>query len=284
MTRLFSAAALGALAIASLTAPAGAATVDLNTWTAESYTSVAGFLDGVWTPAPDGSSVYQSENGQPTVFFSDFTAYGTKVSGKITVENGAGDDDFIGFVIGFDAGDSTSASADYLLVDWKRAGQGFNFGAPSSTPGGNAPAGLAVSRVTGVPTADEFWQHADYSAASGGGAGAVEELQRGATLGSTGWNFATAYEFSFDFGPGNLVVSVDGSEEINIAGSFANGRLGFYNFSQQNVRYSAFTVDPGSFPPPGNAVPEPATWAMMIGGLGLVGARMRRRTVRVAMA
>lgn len=32
------------------------------------------------------------------------------------------------------------------------------------------------------------------------------------------------------------------------------------------------------------AVPEPATWAMMIGGLGLVGASMRRRARRVAFA
>jgi len=33
-----------------------------------------------------------------------------------------------------------------------------------------------------------------------------------------------------------------------------------------------------------NAVPEPATWAMMIGGLGLVGASMRRRAAKVSFA
>jgi len=33
---------------------------------------------------------------------------------------------------------------------------------------------------------------------------------------------------------------------------------------------------------PGNPVPEPATWAMMIAGLGLVGASMRRRRVAVS--
>ncbi len=32
------------------------------------------------------------------------------------------------------------------------------------------------------------------------------------------------------------------------------------------------------------AVPEPATWAMMIMGFGLVGATMRRRSVKVAFA
>jgi hypothetical protein len=37
-------------------------------------------------------------------------------------------------------------------------------------------------------------------------------------------------------------------------------------------------------PPPQQAVPEPATWAMMIGGLGLVGASMRRRATKVQFA
>jgi hypothetical protein len=34
----------------------------------------------------------------------------------------------------------------------------------------------------------------------------------------------------------------------------------------------------------GGAVPEPATWAMMIGGLALVGASMRRRRTAVSFA
>ena len=34
----------------------------------------------------------------------------------------------------------------------------------------------------------------------------------------------------------------------------------------------------------GNGVPEPATWAMMIGGMGMIGATLRRRSVKVAFA
>jgi len=259
-----------------LSAPVVAAPVDLNDWTAASYPAVSGFGAGVWTVAADGSSVTQSVNGQPTLFFGDFNAFGTKVSGTIRVVSSGGDNDYIGFVLGFLPGDTGSSAADYLLIDWKQGTQSFNFGTPSLTPGGTAYEGLAVSRVTGVPTADEFWQHVDYDSDTGGG---VEELQRAATLGSDGWAVGRDYAFTFDFGPNNLQVFVDGVKELDITGSFSNGRMGFYNFSQANVRYSAFDVDPGSFPP---AVPEPASWAMLIGGFGLVGAQLRRRAHRVA--
>src|SRR5690606_37711857 len=121
-------------------------------------------------------------------------------------------------------GDTTNASADYLLMDWKRSPQSFDFGAPSASPGGMAPEGLAVSRVFGVPDADEFWQHANLAGtpASSG----LEELARGATLGGTGWQHNTDYVFSFDFGPGNLQVFVDGVLQFDITGNFQNGRLG----------------------------------------------------------
>ena len=98
---------------------ASAAPVALNPWTQESYPAVAGFGAGVWTVSGSGDSVYQSVNGQPTLFYSNFNAINSDITGTIRVTGG--DDDYIGFALGFMPGDTSNATADYLLVDWKKA-------------------------------------------------------------------------------------------------------------------------------------------------------------------
>jgi hypothetical protein len=263
-------------ALLAMPLAAGVATaqvpVDLHTWSAQSYPAVAGFGAGVWNVALDGSSVHQTVNGQPTLFASDFNAHGTEVTGRIRV-NSNNDNDYIGFALGYDVGDIGDPAADYLLVDWKQGTQFFDFGNPSTTPGSTAPTGLAVSRVTGVPTADEFWGHTNFAAHPGG---AVAELQRGTTRGSTGWVVGSTYEFRFVFQPTLLQVYVDGGLELSVNGAFANGRMAFYNFSQADVTYSAFTVRQVAI------VPEPATVALVgtgllaLAGLARVTGRARR--------
>jgi hypothetical protein len=224
-----------------LAGPSHAAPVDLSTWTGESYPAVQGFGAGVWNVEADGSSVYQSVNGQPTMFYSDFNAAGSDIELSLHVATPSDDDDYVGFAIGFEPGDATSASAEYLLVDWKKITQTFNFDTPSTTPGSTADAGLAVSRVTGVPTADEFWGHVEFDTHPGG---AVEELARADTLGATGWSFNTTYTFRFVFTETRLQVYVNGTLELDVSGDFPDGRFAFYNFSQARVTYSAVELVP----------------------------------------
>lgn len=257
-------------------ASAAADPVDMRTWNAESYPSVNGFPDGNWEVAGDGSSVTQQNNGQPTFFYSDFDAQGSSFTGSITPGTNW-DDDFIGFALGFQPGNSSNMAADYLLIDWKQGTQGFDFGSPSDSGGGSASAGLAVSRVTGIPDADEFWQHANLDGTPTGSG--LEELARGATLGSTGWVDGVTYEFTFDFGPNDLEVWVDGVLQFDLTGDFDDGRFAFYNFSQQSVTYAGFDKTTGSFPPP-VSVPEPSSWALSLLGLLGFGLVRRRRSAR----
>ncbi|NQW18011.1 MAG: hypothetical protein HQ478_11060, partial [Chloroflexi bacterium] len=197
--------------------------VNLNSWTAENISSGS----GSWNVSGDANSVLQTVNGNPTFFYSDFNALGSPLSGSIQVQT-TGDDDFIGFAIGFEPGDASNAAADYLLVDWKQGNQ--------SAFGGFAGRGLAVSRVTGIANNTNFWAHN----------GPVTELARATTLGSTGWGDYQVNQFQFDFSSTQLRVFVNGVLEIDVSpasGTFSDGRFAFYNFSQSQVRYSAIQAD-----------------------------------------
>ncbi|MEC9102491.1 MAG: hypothetical protein VX878_01640, partial [Pseudomonadota bacterium] len=93
-----------------------AAPVDRSTWTANG--------NGSWNLAGDNNSVKQTLNNSPTVFINQKDSQGLALSGTIKVET-TSDDDFIGFVLGYNNGDLTNGSADYLLIDWKQGNQSF---------------------------------------------------------------------------------------------------------------------------------------------------------------
>ncbi|NQY17684.1 hypothetical protein [Alteromonas sp.] len=226
-----------------------AALVDLSSWTAEGA--------GRWTLQSGNDTVYQSINGDPTVFFSGINSQGLSLSGEITVRT-TSDDDYIGFVLGYNAGDFNNPNADYLLIDWKQNNQPYF--------GGTAAAGLAISRITDVMDLPTFWRH---EATPG-----FEELQRGTTLGSTGWNDYTTYSFDLIFTSSLVQVFVDDELELNVSGNFANGSFGFYNYSQSDVLYAGITED--TVPTPTN-VNEPTTFGIIaLSSLGLLGFRRRR--------
>lgn len=69
---------------------------------------------------------------------------------------------------------------------------------------------------------------------------------------------------------------------VPIGVSFAGTAMSVdFGGAANQVAFAAITLNSDT-PPPG--VPEPAAWAMMIAGLGLVGGALRRRSVKVAFA
>ena len=250
---------IGALAVIGAGGTAMAAPTNLSTWTAQG--------PGNWVRAADNNSVTQTLNDNPTVFYSDFTAQGSRLSGTVKV-NTSSDDDFFGFVLGYRPGDLTAATTDFLLVDWKQINQ--------SSFGGTAQRGLALSRVTsGLENSSGAWWHDPSDG--------VTELARGSTLGAVGWVDFQTYTFDIEFTASNVKVFVDDVLQFDVNGSFSDGRFGFYNYSQAQVIYAGIS-DEVLPPPPPPGVPEPASWALMIAGFGLAGAAARRHPLRSALA
>lgn len=237
--------------LTAVPAAAFAAPVDLTGWIENGLGGNNGA--GTWTVQSGNDSVRQSINGSPTVFFEPGTnSQGTSLSGTIEVDT-TSDDDFVGFVLGYQADEFNSSSADFWLIDWNQA-----------VNGSSAPAGLALSHVTGDLSSasnNDFWQHA----------GTVDEVARGTNLGATGWADRTEYTFDLTFTDSLIEVFVDGVLEISYAGTFGDGAFGFYNYSQSSVVYAGITAD--VLP---SAVPLPAGLPLLLAGLGAFG-WMRRR-------
>lgn len=241
---------------------AHAAAVDLSGWKENGYPNNSA---GVWTvQGADNDSVFQSINGQPTVFFDDGNnAQGKQLGGEITVEETGGDDDFIGFVLGYQDGEITSTSADFWLIDWKQGNQS------------GQTSGLALSHVfgdlsgLGTGVSGEWWQHD----------APINEVQRGSTLGTTGWTDNATNEFTLEFTSSLIKVVVNGSTELEFTSAdnggtaFTDGSFGFYNFSQDNVRYAGITEDVA----PSAPVPLPASLPLMLAGLGAFALFRRRK-------
>ena len=219
---------------------------------------------------PGNDAVVQSTNGNPTVFFDPSgNAQGTALRGTISVASD-GDDDFIGFVLGYQDGEINSANADFWLFDWKQGNQS----------GQNA--GISLSHVfgdvsgTSSSTGGQWWQHTDP---------VFEKAQGAGSFATTGYNDNQEYDFDLIFSADLIQVKVDGTIVINYTsaqngGQFTDGSFGFYNFSQGGVTYGSLVedTDPDELPDdPLNPVPLPAGLPLLLVGLGAFGV-MKRRT------
>lgn len=178
-------------------------------------------------------------------------------------ENEVGDDDFIGFALGFNPGDANNENARYLLVDWKARDQSWNYGGsgPQTTK-----AGMMLSVVEGIPNHYlNFWAKSHEWATSdvkflalAQGAHRNQYLDSSVkTYGTSGWeNHGKAYVFEITYTESRLLVKVAGQAPYNESqqtvfdvtpsqfptqfpdGKFPAGQIAFYGLSQAKVEYS----------------------------------------------
>ena len=168
------------------------------------------------------------------MFYSDFDV--VYLEFRMRIDPAAGDDDIVGFVLGWQPGDGINnpPSQDFVVVDWKRLTQSYQ-------NWGTANEGLALSRMQGTRTPGyggapiDLWSHTLN----------CTELARGNQYGNTGWQFGVDYDFAVLYTPASIDIWVDDVLEFSVNGTFNPGRFGCYNISQSLTEFQ-FPV-PGSF-------------------------------------
>ena len=248
---------------ASISTSALAIPLDLTSWSELTLDYPGGQPAGDWVLGPDNTEVTQVINADPSFYLNNTNQTNYSIDGSWQVLTGS-DDDYMGFVFGY------QNSSNFYLFDWKQGTQGYQ--------GQNANEGMTIKKMTGA-TGDglvdlslaEFWENT-------GDVGDMEVLasNHGGTL---GWVDNELYNFHLDFntiaGEFSIVVKEGLTTlwDVTVSDStFSSGEFGFYNFSQQSVRYAGFEQTGGII------VPEPSILALMVLGLTGIGFIRRRKT------
>jgi hypothetical protein len=223
------------------------APINLLSWSELTLDFPGGQPAGDWILGGGNTIVTQVVNADPSFYLNNVNQTQYSMDGTWQVMNG-GDDDYMGFVFGY------QNSSNFYLFDWKRGSQSY--------AGQHATEGMTLKMMTGA-TGDgltdlslaEFWENdTDF------GDMTILAANHGST---TGWSPNTEYQFHLDFNlnPGEISIEVKQGAtslwDVTVNDTtFNTGQFGFYNFSQEDVKYAGFEQTGGVITDP--EVPEPA--------------------------
>ena len=191
--------------------------IDLSPWTVVQFEFNAQ-PDANWQLSQNNTVATQSVNADASILLSNFSSLNDRIEGTWRVTDAGGDDDFIGFVFGY------QDSQHFYLFDWKQVTQDA------------ALQGMSVKVVNAPsPVTSELWSTA-------GNGDRVRTIYHN----SIPWAVAIDYRFELEFHAGAFTITVRQGNTVlaSVAlfdDTYTSGGFGFYNYSQANVRYSGFT-------------------------------------------
>ncbi|HWS88127.1 MAG TPA: RHS repeat-associated core domain-containing protein [Pyrinomonadaceae bacterium] len=191
--------------------------VDLAPWSVQQFGSGGAH----WVKDAANHSVTQLHNSDPTMLLSDFNLGDGQMEGTWRVET-TSDDDLMGFVFGY------QGPGRFYLFDWKQSDQ------PDGLGFAERGMSLKVFNAATPPGGADFWP-------TDGNGPRVRTLYHN----TVPWEDFTDYHFTLQFRPGRIRIVVRQGEAVladftvNDA-TYADGRFGFYNYSQEAVKYSGF--------------------------------------------
>jgi RHS repeat-associated protein len=229
---------------------------DLSRWSVIQY-EFNRQPDANWQRSADQTQITQRVNADASILLSDFDLINSSITGTWRV-NTADDDDFMGFVFGF------QNDRQYYLFDWKQADQ--------TDSGAFAERGMTVKVVNSVNaiTLADLYNTA--------GSAAVRPLFHN----TVPWEDFVEYRFTINFRPGEFRILVSRADTNAVLmdttiqdATFTSGRFGFYNFSQgeliyrgfnrQNVAQQTYSYDADAIDPDGDSL----TYSIVRGPAGM---------------
>jgi hypothetical protein len=200
---------------------------------AESVQDLSGWQtdgDGIWAYSESTNTWSQSQNtnGGAFLYEDSGNALGKAVSGTITVKT-TGDDDWIGFALGYNQGDDVNNNADYFLLTWKQADQS------------NFSEGLRLWHVTGAFNLSYL--------VDGISSSNIKQISQSRNYNDTGWLDFVDYNFDLTYEKSAMGIFINESLEYALTPDafgltqFHAGSFAFFNASQGGASFGSVLYD-----------------------------------------